>query len=415
MRCIAIAGNGCGAAECAIALREKGYDGKIQMFSDNSLAPANPMLTTYYASGRIPYEGMFPYGGRFYEEYDIEFHGGEPVTAVRAAARQLETDKGVYDFDRLLVATGAGAVRPPIPGSHLEKVLAVRTTEDAVALKRAAEEKPKDIVVVGASMVGIKVVEMFHKIGTRVVLADLAPYIFPLAASEGCARKIEAYLEEKGIRLAMGGQLKAIEERAGRLAAVFGDGTELPCDYLAMCVGVRANLGFMNREEVEMDRGILVNHFMQSSVPYIYAAGDVAQATNLSNGQRQIIGLLANARDQGRAAGLHMMGAAGSFEGSFAHNITHFMDVDFVGIGDVKDYDQVKEYEKNGVFCQLFYKNGVLRGINSINSMEQSGVIKHLMMKQVLGGSSCREPAGSLEVLNQYHALAESGWKEMLK
>ena len=373
------------------------------------------MLTTYYASGKIPFEVMFPYGQNFYDEYQVEFHGEEPVLALHIPQKQLETAKGTYVFDQCLIASGAAAIRPPLPGSTLNRVLTVRTTEDAERLREAGIQRPETIVVVGASMVGIKVVEMFHKLGTRVILADLAPYIFPLAASEKCARKIEAILKEKGIELAMGGQLQEIRETPEGLAAIFADGTEYACDYLAMCVGVRANLSFVSRDEVEMDRGILVNRWMQSSVPYVYAAGDVAQAVNLSDGQRQIIGLLANARDQGRAAGLHMLGETGSFEGSFAHNITHFMDLDFVGIGDVKNYDRLEEYEGEGVFWQLFYQGEQLTGVNSINKMEQSGVIKYLMMKQVLGKSTDLRPNAELEVLNQYHALEEAGWKEIWK
>ena len=411
-----ILGNGCAGAECAIALRENGYGGVIRMFADNSLPPANPMLTTYYASKRIAWETLFPYGMDFYEKYGIEFHKEEPVTELINMEHKVRTEKGIYDYEKCLAATGASAVRPPIPGCDNEKVLTVRTPQDANALKAAWEKHPGHVLVVGASMVGIKVVEMFCNQGADVTLADLAPGVFPLAASQDCAAIIEEDLKRRGIQLLFSSQLSAVQERADkRLLAKFGDGSSVVCDYLAMCVGVRTNLGFVNNQSLAVDRGILVDGNMRSSDPDVFAAGDAAQAMNLSTHHPAIIGLLANARDQGRAAGLGMMGEKAVFPGSFPHNITHYFDVDFVGIGDVRHFDQEKRYEKDGQFCQFFYTKGKLTGINTLGNMLPSGVVKNLMMKMALGGDMPEETGGRQAAVMQECALKEAGWEEMIK
>lgn len=409
-----IMGNGCAGAECAIALREHGYDGVIQMFADNSLPPANPMLTTYYASKRIVWETLFPYGMDFYEKYRIEFHGDEPVEELLNMEHKVRTAKGTYPYEKCLVASGASAVRPPIPGCKSKKVLAVRTPQDAKILRAAGETRPGRVLVVGASMVGIKVVEMFYNLGTEVTLADLAPGIFPLAASGECAARLETDLRRRGIRLLFSSQLAAIEERRdGSLLAKFQDGTDVACDYLAMCVGVRANLGFVNNHSLAVERGILVDGQMRSSDPAVFAAGDVAQSMNLSTGHPAVIGLLANAREQGRAAGLGMLGKTASFAGSFPHNITHYFDVDFVGIGDARHFDEERRYEKDGSFCQFFYTQGRLTGINTLGSMLSSGVVKKLMTEAVLGDDM---PADGVRQgrMMQECALKEAGWKEVL-
>lgn len=411
-----ILGNGCAGAECAIALREHGYSGVIQMFADNSLPPANPMLTTYYASKRIGWESMFPYGMDFYEKYGIEFHGDEPVEELINMDHQVRTARGTYGYGKCLVASGASAVLPPIPGSGSGKVLTVRTPEDSRRLKAAWESHPRHVLVVGASMVGIKAVEMFHNQGAEVTLADLAPGIFPLAASEACAAKLEEDLRRRGIRLLFSAQLSAVEERAdGTLLAKFGDGTMVACDYLIMCVGVRTNLGFVNNRSLAVERGILVDGHMRSSDPDVFAAGDVAQSMNLSTGHPAIIGLLANAREQGRAAGLGMLEKEAAFPGSFPHNITHYFDVDFVGIGDVRHFDEERRYEREGLFCQFFYTKGRLTGVNTIGNMLPSGVIKRLMMKMVLGDAAFEETDGQQEMVMQECALREAGWEEVIK
>lgn len=409
-----ILGNGCAGAECAIALRGHGYSGVIQMFADNSLPPANPMLTTYYASKRIEWETMFPYGMDFYERYGIEFHGDEPVEELLNMEHRVRTSRGTYGYEKCLAASGASAVLPPIPG--IEKVLAVRTPEDAKRLKAVWESRPRRVLVVGASMVGIKAVEMFHNQGAEVTLADLAPGIFPLAASEACAAKLEEDLRQRGIRLLFSAQLSAVEERADKtLLAKFGDGSDVACDKLIMCVGVRANLGFVNNRSLAVERGILVDGHMRSSDPDVFAAGDAAQSMNLSTGQPAVIGLLANAREQGRAAGLGMLGKEAAFPGSFPHNITHYFDIDFVGIGDVRHFDEERRYEREGRFCQFFYTNGRLTGVNTIGNMLPSGVIKRLMMKMALGDAAFEEADGRQGMLMQECALKEAGWEEAIK
>lgn len=409
-----ILGNGCAGAECAIALRDNGYDGEILMFADNALPPANPMLTTYYASKRIEWETLFPYGMDFYEKYGIDFHGDEPVEELLNMEHKVRTAKGTYEYSKCLVASGASALRPPIPGCDNRKVLTVRTPEDAKILRAAGEKSPQHVLVVGASMVGIKVVEMFCNLGSMVTLADLAPGIFPLAASEMCAGKIEEDLKRRGVRLLFSAQLSAIEERPdGKLLAKFQDGDGVICDYLAMCVGVRANLGFVNNQSLAVNRGILTDQQMRSSNPDVFAAGDAAQAMNLSTGHPAVIGLLANARDQGRAAAFGMLGKEAEFPGSFPHNITHYFDVDFVGIGDVRQFDQEKRYEKNGQFCQFFYTKGRLTGINTLGNMLQSGVVKDIMTKLALGGEIPSKTRGYQEMLMQECALKEAGWKEI--
>lgn len=414
-RPIIIMGNGCAAAECVIALRENGFSGTVQMFADNELPPANPMLTTYYASGRIEWETMFPYGMDFYEKYDVEFHANEPVEELLNAEHKIRTAKGVYDYSKCLVASGASAVRPPVPGIDNPKVLTVRTPEDARLLKEAGEKHPKDVLVVGASMVGIKAVEMFYNLNARVTLADLAPGIFPLAASELCAQKIEEDLKKRGIDLLFSAQLTAIEEQKdGRLCAVFADGSRKECDYLIMCVGVRANLKFINNQSLAVNRGILTDARMRSSDGDVFAAGDAAQAMNLSTGHPAVIGLLANAREQGRAAGLGMLGKKAAFPGSFPNNITHYFDIDFIGIGDARQFDEEKRFEKDGQLCQFFYTKGRLTGVNTLGKMLQSGVVKSRMMKQVLGENMPEETSGPQQILMQECALKEAGWKEVV-
>ena len=399
---VAIVGSGCAAAECVKALRGGGFQGEIHLFADNEWSVYNPMLTTYYVAGKIGWDGLFPYGSNevLAGRYGVEIHPGSPVVALDAERRVLANRAGLeMRYDRCLVASGASPVLPRIEGIECRGVYAMRTVDDAVRLKAAMAEGPRRALVVGASMVGIKLVELFHDAGMEVCLADLADQVFPLAAHPACARVIEGRLRERGVRLRLGAAIQRIEETPRGLRAHFGDGGEgEEADLLMMCIGVRANTAFVDREQVEVQQGILVDERMRTSAEGLYAAGDVAQGLELLSGGRQVIGLWANARYQGRTAGRNMAGACEAYPGNVPHNITHFMGMDFVGIGNVRDYDRMEVESDGKGLVQLFWRDGLLVGANLLDSYTESGIIKSALIKRAIrsGSPEGQSPFGGL-------------------
>jgi 3-phenylpropionate/trans-cinnamate dioxygenase ferredoxin reductase subunit len=258
----------------------------------------------------------------------------------------------------------------------------MRTVENAIHLKEVMERGPKKALVIGASMVGIKLVELFYEAGMNVCLADLAQHIFPTAAHLECARIIEERLKQKGIKLRLGSEIEIVKESPWGVKAFFKDSAESEeADLMVMCIGVKANTGFIERKQVAVDRGILVDGYMRTSAPGLFAAGDVAQGTNPLTGSTEIIGLWSNARYQGRTAGRNMAGKNEFFPGNIPHNMIHFMGMDFVGMGDVKDCDRMEKKFDGKRFIQLFWKNGFLTGANFLDSYIESGPIKYALMK----------------------------------
>jgi len=382
---VVIVGNGCAGAECVKALRESGYREKIHLLTDSRWPISNPMLTTYYVAGKIGFEGLFPYGAGqgFYLKHGVDVYPGSPVVALNAEEKVVCAKSGLeIKYDQCLMATGATPVLPPIEGIGLDRIYSLRTVEDAIRLKEAMTKAPKKALVIGASMVGIKVMELFYKAEVEVCLADLAQHIFPLAAHPECARVIEERLVRRGIKLRFGAGIERVEETSRGIKAYFeGSPESEEADLLVMCIGVRANTGFIDRKRVAVDRGILVDGYMRTSTPGLYAAGDVAQGENLLSGGSEMIGLWNNARYQGRTAGRNMAGGNELFPGNIPHNITHFMGMDFVGIGDVEAHDRTEKKYDGKKYIQLFWKDGFLTGANFLDSYTESGIIKNALMK----------------------------------
>lgn len=395
---ICILGNGCAAVEACRGLRESGFRGGVDVFAAGNLPVYNPMLTSYYAAGKIGYPLLFPYGdsNAVFEKYEAALHPDSPVTTLSAAKRTITAGGREIPFGKCCIATGAAPVVPPIPGARAPGVFTMRTVEDAVAVKEAMTRGPKKALVVGASMVGIKLVELFWKAGLEVTLADMADRIFPLAAHPDCSRVIEDRLKEMGVRLRFSAALEGIDETADGLSARFkGADAPLDVEIIVLAIGVRANLGFVDRGEIDVGQGVLVDEYMESNVPGIYAAGDCAQGKNILTGEKQIIGLWANARNQGFAAGCNMAGANRRLDGEILHNITHFMGMDFVGLGDVGDANPHTTTNEKGLFKQVFYKDGQICGANFIDFYENAGVFKNVLVKRNLLGKSAEAATSS--------------------
>ncbi len=403
---VCIIGNGGAAVEACRGLRESGFDGDIDVFARGSLPPYNPMLTSFYAAGKIPYAHMFPYGASdtAFGKYRARVRRDSPVDKLLARERRLVAAGGEYAFDSCCIASGASPIVPPIPGATLPGVYAMRTVEDAVAVREAMDRKPRSALVVGASMVGIKLVELFWKAGMEVTLADLAERIFPLAAHPDCSRVIEDRLVAKGIDLRFGCALERIDAAPGGvLVASFKDSTHrVAVDIVILAIGVRANLGFIDRDELEVRQGVLVDTRMQTNVPGIYAAGDCAQGMNLLTGERQIIGLWASARNQGYTAGCNMAGAPREYAGDILHNITHFMGMDFVGIGDVGADNSSTTEQGDGWFRKVFYRDGQVVGANFVDSYTEAGVFKNALVKQALRGRALDAGGTALTPIQQH-------------
>lgn len=408
---VAILGNGGAAAECVLALRQTGFGGRILMFADNALPPANPTLMTYFLAGKLVYGQLFPFGQDFFEANGVETVFRSPVVSLDTANRTVRNAAGFESsYDRCLIATGAVPLQPPVPGINSARVFVMRTLSDAIRLKASLKQRPRRALVIGASMVGIKLVELLVGLGVPVCLADMATQVFPQAAHPDCSRVIEKRIKAIGVSLRLGVAITGIESAASGVRAFFGDaGAPEDADLVLMCVGVKPSLDFLD-QAVACERGVLVDEYMRTSVDGVYAAGDVAQAPGLPGQPKQIFGLWASARMQGRTAGAHMAGAGAAYPAEVVHNITHFLGMTFVGIGDVKGGDQDLKVEREGGYAQFFWKRDQLVGANLINSDLTSGAILNALLKNALVGGKTT-PAEVCDLLEPSGRRFVQHWK----
>ena len=391
MNKIAIVGFG-GAGYCAAEeARKRDPEAVIDVYSDTDLAPYNPMLTTYYVKEAIPYSAMFPFGSleEIQKRLNLTVHTNRPVTGLLPEEKALILgDESKVRYDNILISTGASAVMPPLKGIDLPGVIKMRTVQDAVDLKKRLDSGcVKSGLVIGSSWVGIKVVEDLVERDIPCTLIDGAGWMFYVAAFQESARRVQADLESKGVATAFNQMLDHIEQEPdGRLTAVTQAGGRFTADLIAVCIGVRTNTGFLKDSGIAMNRGILVDKKMRTNYEGIYAAGDCCEAYDIQSGTQRNIGVWYNAEKQGQVAGANMAGAEMEFDANVLVNLAHYLDYDFISIGDIsacKPEDTVYEYEDGRYYIRGVRNGQGIKCLNVIGSAESNGLLKNIFIKSI--------------------------------
>lgn len=382
MKSVAVIGFGCAGFSAALAVRQAEADSSIDIYSDTAEAPYNPMLTTYYVSGKIDESTMFPLGDldEIRRRLNANIFTDAPVKRLRARERVLELSGGSErGYDDIVIATGAGAVIPPIKNLPGRGIYTMRTASDARRLEHALEGV-KSAVVVGAQMVGIKVVELLVRRGVRTVLCDMEKQMFPASAYERTASVIEERLRRAGVEMRLGAAITGVQDDGDSLTASFSDGGETSADIIVFCSGIRPNLAFVDREELDVGVGLKTDLHMQTNVPHIYAAGDCCETLNVLTGKNAYIGLWANSATQGRVAGNNIAGVPDSYRGNLIHNITHYMDTDFISAGDVKAEGERLFWAGRGWQLEATVDGGKIAALNILDNANVSGPVKNALL-----------------------------------
>jgi NADPH-dependent 2,4-dienoyl-CoA reductase/sulfur reductase-like enzyme len=383
-----ILGNGGAAAHAIQAARSSGHKGEILLVSDTSGPAFNPMIAPYFLAGKIDFDHCFPFGMKFYKDFDVHCCFGSPVEKLDPVNRDVYLGDGKrLNYDHCLVATGARPVLPPVQGlNNSTHVFMFRTSKDTLRLQQALVGA-KTVVILGTSFVGLKLAEICLKRNMEVKLVDVAECVLPQCTTPECASAIEDMLIHGGASLYMEQTLEKVEDRGNHVHMHFLGDLSLSADLCIACTGVRPNLDFLMNSEVEVDQGILVNDQMKASAKGLYAAGDVSQGMNLLSGQRESIGLWGNACYQGRTAGHNMAGREVRYQGTILHNVTRIMDATFATIGDVHGTAKhvrvlLKQNTHNDSRIELIFNGRELVGANLLNNLQIAGKIKAAIMHQ---------------------------------
>ncbi|MES1243687.1 MAG: FAD-dependent oxidoreductase [Acidobacteriota bacterium] len=330
---------GAGAAGNAVAetLRREGYSGRIVVLAPEGEPPYDrPNLSKDYLAGNAPEDWIPLHPRDFYDEHKIELRQAE-ATAIDPHAKTVELSDGTtLGYSALVLATGAEPIRLPIPGADLPHVRVLRSLADSRALIEAAK-KAKRAVVVGASFIGLETAAALRTRGLEVTV--VAPEEQPLGKILGpqLGGFVRSLHEEHGVVFKLGTKPKAIREDGVELES----GETVPADLVILGVGVRPRVALAEAAGLDVDNGVLVDGSLQTSVPGIYAVGDIARWPDPHSGQRLRIEHWVVAERQGQAVARSLLGRGEPFAAVPFFWSQHY-DVSISYVGHAAKWDAIE-------------------------------------------------------------------------
>lgn len=277
----------------------------------------------------------------FREKYDIDVRTRHEVVGIDLDRRQvqverLEDGKSWWEpFDQLLIATGAGPLRPNLPGIDAPGVHAIGSLQSGIRLRRAIdEEQPRRAVIVGGGYIGLEMAEGLLLRGIDVSLVEMAPQVMRTLDPDMAALVAEA-LQAEGVDLYLEESVAGFEVQGGRVGAVTTDKRTLPADIVVLGMGVRPNSGLAGEAGVPLGvkGAIRVNELMQTEVEGVWAAGDCVESFHLVSRRPFYVALATVANKQGKVAGINLGGGYRTFAGVLGTAVTKFCDLEVARTG----------------------------------------------------------------------------------
>lgn len=382
-----------GASHAALAavhaIRMHDVDGSVTVVSKDDALPYSPTVLPYVVSGRSDPQRVFLRDDAYFSLHKVNYLKGAAATAIAAAEQRVSLSSGdEIAYEKLLLATGAAPLLPPIPGLHTVNFHVLRSLDDALRLRDALTET-RHAIVLGAGLVGMHAAENLAKGGAQVTVVEMQPTVLAGYFDREAAAIIEDTFAAKGVRLMMGSKVVKLAPRdQGKGAQVtLADGTELQADLLLVSTGVAPVMDYLDGSGAQVERGIMVDDTMRTSVKNIWAAGDVAQARGFYDGAKIINGILPDAVEQGKIAGMAMAGdpALKSYPGGVPLNTYTFFGQRAVSVGNqsegevaVRELDAARQR-----YLKIMLKDGRLTGIFGINVAFDPGVMWELILRRV--------------------------------
>ena len=376
MKKYVIIGNGTAAVGCIEGLRSVDKDGEITVISEEKHAVYSRPLISYYLEGKTDLERMKYRGDSFYDDNKCKVIYGKRAVAIEKKQVKLD-DKTALPFDELCVATGSRPFVPPFEGlEKVEKKFTFLTLDDALALE-AELTKDARVLIVGAGLIGLKCAEGILDRVKDITVCDLAERVLSSILDAECAAVVQKHLETKGMKFMLGDTAVRFEKNQ----AYMKSGAVVPFDILVLAVGVRANTELVKAANGNVNRGIVVDDKMQTSIPSVYAAGDCAEGFDSSIGANRVLAILPNAYMQGHTAGVNMAGGDAAFDNAIPMNSIGFFGLHMMTAG-AYDGEMIEE-KTDGGMKRFFVKDGRLGGFILIGETERAGIYTSLIREKI--------------------------------
>lgn len=366
-----ILGNSAAGFSAATQIRELNKEDQVIIISKETTPIYAKIMLPYYIGNDIDREKLFLKDLNFYDNKDIELILGKRAQFIDVEKSQvILDDSSTYVYDKLLIAIGGIPFVPPVENLKLVDSYTISNLSDADKIKERAK-KGENALIVGCGLTGVEMAFALSKLGMNVTLVERGNKILPMLLSNNASNIMAKYLERAGITIRLNTTLDAVEPHDIENRAILSDGSKLPFDMLIFAIGSRPNISIVEGSPIEVSRGILVNEYMKTSVPNIFAAGDIAEPQFSSQPGFVSSYIWPNAMAQGKCAANNMLGYNVPFDTSSFHNTVQLKDVPFYSVGLIHPTQSGYEVKSRrdddlAIYKRVVTKDGLIYGVQMI-------------------------------------------------
>jgi len=377
MKNFVIIGNGVAAVGCIEGIRSIDKESKITVISEEKHFVYGRPLISYFLEIKTDLERMKYRDSDFYEKMGCEVLYGRRAEKIDTDSKRVILDNGTeVPYTSFCVAAGSSPFIPPFEGlDSVKKKFTFQTLDDALELEKAINADSK-VLIVGAGLIGLKCAEGIYGRVESITVCDLADRILSSIFDADSSEMMKKHIESKGIKFILGDTVSRFEKNK----AIMKSGKEVKFDILVIAVGVRPNTALVKEIGGEVNRGIIVNDRMETSLPDIYSAGDCTEGNDITAGEKKVLALLPNAYMQGHAAGVNMAGGDEVFDKAIPMNSIGFFGLHAMTAG-VSD-GEVYEEKTDTSLKRLFTKDDRLVGFILIGITERAGIYTSLIREK---------------------------------
>jgi nitrite reductase (NADH) large subunit len=357
---VVIVGNGLAGTIAAKTLRELDAGVEIEVFAEEKYHYyPRPNLIEFLA-GRLARERLFAFSQEWYKEQKIALHLNKPVRKILPDSKQVEVDGAKQRYDFLLLANGSLASVPPFKGAEKKGVFTLRTLDDALRILDQLKTRRR-VVIIGGGLLGLEIARALRSIGAEVEVVEFFERLLPRQLDLQGAGLLKSQIEKTGIKVHLGLTTEDILGRDEVKGLRFKGGKEMEADLAIIAAGIMPNIQIAKQAGLETRRGLVVNEYLQSSRPEIFAAGDVIEHGG------KVYGIIPASFNQARIAARNILGKAEKYEGTVLSNTLKVVGIDLTSIGLVNpEQGSAEEYRKEkkeeGLYKKVAIQNGIVVG-----------------------------------------------------
>jgi len=361
----------------------------IALVTRDAHPPYSPTILPYVVSGQSEPQRVVLRKADYFTQHNVTLISDNELVAINENDRIASLKSGdQWQYEKLLLATGADPIIPPIPGLSETPFHVLRTMQHAINLREHAG-KAKRAVVLGAGVIGMHGAENMRNAGLDVTIVEMCDQVLPGYFDPRAASVIETAFNDNGIHMVMGSRVVKVEPRDNGCCITLENGNSLVADLLLVATGVKPQLDYLKGTSVQVDQGVLVDRNMRTGAPNIWAAGDVAQAADFYGEEKVMMGILPDAVTQGSIAAMDMAEdhALAPYVGGVPINTYTFFGQQAISVGQCMADTQLEELTRtdddNRHYLKILLKDNRLHGISSINEEMDAGIMWQLILRKI--------------------------------